>query len=46
MKFLALKFLIVGLFCIVALQGCVAAQGTTIAAAPQPIITMTPGSWR
>ena len=46
MKFLALKFLIVGLFCIVALQGCAAAQDTSSEATPQPIITMTPGSWR
>jgi hypothetical protein len=41
-----MKFLIAGLFCIVALQGCAAAQGTSSEATPQPIITMKPGSWR
>jgi hypothetical protein len=46
MKFLAMKFLIVGLFCIVALQGCAAVQGKSFETTPQPIITMTPGSWR
>jgi hypothetical protein len=46
MKSPAAKFLIVSLLCILALQGCAAAQGTPFYAAPRPIITMTPGSWR
>ena len=45
MKLLTMKFLIVGLFCIV-LQGCAAAHGMPFDDTPQPIITMTPGSWR
>ncbi len=45
MKFLTMKFLIVSLFCIV-LQGCAAAHSTPFDDMAQPIITMTPGSWR
>ena len=45
MKLLTMIFLIVGLFCIV-LQGCAAALFTPFDDTAQPIITMTPGSWR
>ena len=45
MKHLTMKFLIASLFCIV-LQGCAATHGTPFDDMPQPIITMTPGSWR
>ena len=45
MKLLTMKFLIVGLFCIV-LQGCAAAHGMPFDDTAQPIITMTTGSWR
>jgi len=45
MKLLTMKFLIVGLFCIV-LQGCAAANGMPFDDTAQPIITMTAGSWR
>jgi hypothetical protein len=43
MNRLALRFLILGVF---ALQGCVVAHGKSMAPGPQPLITMTPGSWR
>jgi hypothetical protein len=42
-----MKRLIVCLICILALQGCAALAGDKSAEpVPQPVITMTPGSWR
>jgi hypothetical protein len=46
MNRLAMKFLILGPLCVLAPQACTAAHGTSMAHPPQPIITMTPGSWR
>jgi hypothetical protein len=41
-----MKSLIVGLLCILALQGCAASHGTSFDTPLEPIVTMTPGSWR
>jgi PBP1b-binding outer membrane lipoprotein LpoB len=42
-----MKRLIVCLFCILVLQGCAALAGDkSVDPGPQPVITMTPGSWR
>jgi hypothetical protein len=42
-----MKHLIVCLLCILALQGCAdLAGGKSVDPGPQPVITMTPGSWR
>ncbi len=41
-----MKSLIVALLCTLVLQGCTLAHDTSSDVGPQPIVTMTSGSWR